>query len=315
MDRQKAMEKMRAFQLSNPYAYCLKWVQAAVAARATHFTCHSDPQKVRVRIFGAGLNPERLPVLPSLMLDGQANAMEKHLASGIQSVIQTKARKLTIASWDGNSGSVVHWEAGRHEQQPWEPQPLPQVLIELTRTARDRWQEWWYAANHHHVGEARGSPRARDREQQLLHERAALAPLKILVEEIQPEFELRATPSPASQLRSLLSLRNPYGFRSAESLPAQRGGFQLHKNSQFNPGYRHRIFVATPNCPPNFSMLYLIREGVLLETATILQGWPGKVFIACADELKTDLSGLRVVYDERWEALREELQTYVMGGE
>jgi hypothetical protein len=75
------------------------------------------------------------------------------------------------------------------------------------------------------------------------------------------------------------------------------------------------LFVATPHIPPEFSTLYLVRDGLMLEPERILPGQPGRVFIACARQLKVDLSGLNIVRDAHWEALVEQLSHWREGPE
>jgi len=316
LDRSRALEKMRQFQLPNPYVYCLKWLQAAVAGGATHFHWNSDPKRVQVHMVGLSLEPELLPALPTLLVDDRAGPCERHLSAGINAVIRTRARELSVASWDGRRGSRAIWKSEQFEQQAWTPEESqPQVFIELLRTGLERWKEWWYAANHHYVGETRGSINARDREQKLLHHAAALAPLRVTIQGLGPDFELRASPSLRSQLLSLTMLRNPYGFRTVSVVPAEEGGFSVDRISRAGQGRPCRLFVATPHIPPEFSTLYLVRDGLMLEPERILPGQPGRVFIACARQLKVDLSGLNIVRDAHWEALVEQLSHWREGPE
>lgn len=42
---------------------------------------------------------------------------------------------------------------------------------------------------------------------------------------------------------------------------------------------------------------------------------PGRVFIACARQLKVDLSGMNIVRDAHWEALVDELSRWREGPE
>ena len=309
LDRSKALEKMRAFQLDNPYAYCLKWLQAAVAGGARSFAWESNPKWVRARIQHMNLNPELLGLLPSLLFDSRGSVAEKHLSAGLNAVIQTKAQSLSVSWSDGLHGVQAVWRSGRFEQATFlPPDPTPQVEVTMVRTPQDRLREWWYAANYHHIGEVRGGRQARDREQQLLHESSGFAPGHVSIQGVLSDFQLRATPTLLSQLRSLLTLRSAYGFRTATMVAAEKDGFYLDRISTIANGRRCRLFLATPHTPPDFTVLYLVRDGVTLEPQHILEGLPGKVVVACAQRLKTDLSGLRIVTDENWEALVEEVR-------
>lgn len=311
LDLSQAMQRMRGFQLENPFEYCLKWLQAAGAGGADHFVWTSDLTSARASIFNLSVEPDRLRSIPYLLFEAGSSPVEKHLSAGLNAVIKTKARRFSIWSFDGTRGNHACWTAGRFKESDWRPEKrraTPQLHLEVQRSRSDWLSEWWYMANTFHVGERRGSRNARDREQQLLHQRGALANPEVSIQGHRPEFFLRPPRNLWTMLQGMNSLSDPIRFRTAKVVPAKTGGFRVDRllgQSQQQPC---RLLIATPSVRMNYSMLQLVREGVILAPEKIFPGRPGKVFLACANELKVDLSGLRAIHDASWEALLAELE-------
>ena len=113
LDLAKATEKIRAFQLADPFHYCLRWLQAAVSGGGNFFAWESSPSGVKLSMGGFHLEPEVIPRLPGLLFDPAASAAQRHLSAGLNSVIRTKARAVHITSgWVRGS-----WRPGGYQQQ------------------------------------------------------------------------------------------------------------------------------------------------------------------------------------------------------
>ncbi len=89
LDREKAREKMRKFQLRDPYHYVLELVQAAhlLGARAMHFAI--DANELKMRFDGALLGAEDLEDIYNAAFSNRVDAKTRalrHLAIGLNAV-------------------------------------------------------------------------------------------------------------------------------------------------------------------------------------------------------------------------------------
>lgn len=323
LDAARAAEKMRNFQLPNPYLYCLKWLQAAVAGGARSFEWDSTSSRICAEIVDWHVPLEQLSRLPTLLFEPGVGRAVRHLAAGLNAVIKTKARSLTVTGWDGRKGLRACWMPGdfRLEEVAGSPAP-PKLSIELQRNTQDRLQEWWYAANTFELGEKRGQAQARDREQQLLHAFGGLAPLQLVIQKHQPEPQLnyQVPPSLLDRLVRMIGLQvgePPYPFRWEEWLPAQGpGGFRPHprfKSEKSEIHDRSRLchrYVAMPVRPRTCAMIYPVLDGVILNPLADLEGKSQLVFMVWAEGLTVDLSGFSVVRDPAWARLVAELDQF-----
>ena len=314
LDLNKATEKIRDFQLENPFQYCLRWLQGAVAGKARAFQWRSNAVSVEVHIDGLTLHSQRIPRLPGLLFENQASPSERHFSAGLNAVIKTKARAVHITS-----GMIKgSWRPGGYTQSELE-RPFQGALIQLERSRGDILSQLWHAANHHHVGSKAGSPTARDQEQTLLHNQGACAPLILDIQNFAPEWDLTYQ-APFSAWRLLTGffeglIQQP--FLSEQWKPLKEGlpGFYPQPRNRPQVGGRKAIppltsiYVARPRHPHQHSLLYPIKDGVMLPTLEILKGRPGAVFMADVSLLNSDLTGLRLVQDEAFRALVQELET------
>ena len=314
LDIAKATEKIRAFQLADPFHYCLRWLQAAVSGGGSFFGWESNPSGVKLRILGFQLEAQVIPRLPGLLFDSAASPAQRHLSAGLNAVIRTKARAVHITS----GGARGSWRPGGYQHQLL-GKPVQGIKIELERTRGDTLGELWYAANHHFVGAKPGTANYRDREQRLLHARGACAPLQIEVQGFSPEWQPLYQP-PKGALDHLLSLvlypiLPSHPFKVEKWLlhnQADQGFLPPQKcwaeNTRKSPPTRCRIYYAHPKAPHQHSFLYAIRDGVMLPVQEILKGQSGSVFLADVNHLNTDLSGLQLIQDEAYRSLLEELR-------
>ncbi len=312
LDVHKAAAKIRSFQLADPFQYCLRWLQGAVTGQARLFQWKSNPLAVDCHIDGCTLPPHRIHRLPGLLFEEGASAAERHFSAGLNAVIQTKARAVHITS----QNIKATWRPGGYKQEELK-KPFPGIHIELERSPRDILSQFWHAANHHHVGSRAGSRTARDHEQTLLHQQGACAPLILDIQSYSPDWTLTYE-EPFSAWRaftSLLNLPQP-PFRSEDWRTPEKGqtGFYPRSRNQAQMGDKQlspplcRVYIAYPRHPHLYSLLYPIKDGVMLPRLEILQGRYGAVFLADVSHLHTDLTGLRLVQDEAFTQLVEELQ-------
>lgn len=219
LDVVKAAEKIRSFQLADPFQYCLRWSQAAVTGNARLFQWKSNPLAVDCHIDGSTLATDRIHRLPGLLFEASASAAERHFSAGLNAVIQTKARAVHITS----QSTRATWRPGGYKQVELQ-KPFHGIHIELERSPRDILSQLWHAANHHHVGTRAGSRTARDPEQTLLHQQGACAPLILDIQSYAPDWTLTYE-EPFSAWRAFTSLlRVPQSpFRSEDWRPPENG--------------------------------------------------------------------------------------------
>ena len=316
VDLSRAAEKMRSFQLPNPHFYCLKWLQAAVLAQAARFIWRSDRSQVSVNIPGMALPLERLSALPSLLFESGVTAAERHMAAGLNGVIQTKARSLTLSSWDGQQGRRVVWSSGRCQVTSYDlpGEPATTSLL-LERTPADKWAEFWYAANHHWVGHSLGKPNARDREQKILHQRGAYADLRLDIQGYPPDYDLLYYEPPSLLARANRLLGTPL---TPAHMPFVRelwypssnttGFMPLSRAKSYHAqvpqrGERCHTYLGIPNKPHPYSELHIVRDGILLDPLKIFPDRRGAVFVCCGSTLNTDLTGLQIIQDQAFQEL------------
>ena len=180
--------------------------------------------------------------------------------------------------------------------------------------------ELWYAANHHWVGAKPGTANYRDREQRLLHAQGVCAPLRVEIQGYSPEWQPLYQP-PKHILEHLVAFVGgqvpppEYPFKLENWLLHQQTfqGFRppqrlWAEHSPNSPPKRCRLYYAHPKRPHQHSFLYPIRDGVMLPVQEVLKGRPGCLFLADVNHLNTDLSGLKIIEDDAYRGLLEELQ-------
>jgi hypothetical protein len=107
LDREKAREKMRVFQLPDPRRYVLELVQAAVCKGATGIRFDVDADDLRMRFDGA---PFTIPELDDLYAalfrrgDGAADEALRELALGLNAAMALHPRWVRVQSGDGDRG-------------------------------------------------------------------------------------------------------------------------------------------------------------------------------------------------------------------
>ena len=273
VDTRTALEKLSKFQLASPHQYCLRWLQAAVAGGARTFNWHSSPSQVSAEMEGFLLDPDQLGHLPTLLLEPQAGRAEQHLSAGLNAVLKTGAKCITLRS--GNHQAV--WKPGSFHIE-FKEIGLHGTKIEMVRFAG--FQDFWKSF--------RGDL---DPEWAMLHHQGACTPLNMGIQGLPPD---RVIP----ELMSLYEAR-----------PASERCFAAEDGS---PGFRVPPFNRSKNYPrrckiyvvrrPGPSKLFPVKDGVLLQ-ARWLAGHTGQVVLADVSHLATDQTGLGLVEDEAYQLL------------
>ncbi|MDY0001751.1 MAG: hypothetical protein RBU30_10680 [Polyangia bacterium] len=119
LDRAAAREKLRQFQLEDPWTYVLLWVQAAVLKRATSITIAVDRDRLDLcfdgepftlsdfdQLYGAPLGPRHT---------AGARALAE-LAQGLQGAMAIEPREVEIASGDGARAARLQARPGQDDR-------------------------------------------------------------------------------------------------------------------------------------------------------------------------------------------------------
>ena len=279
MEAASALEKLRKFQLADPFQYCLRWLQAAVAGGAISFNWQSSRTQVTVEMEGFVLDPERISQLPRLLLDPNAPRAEQHLSAGLNAAIRTEMSTVRLRS--GNT--VVTWTPAGFQSE-YKEMGLQGTKLELNRGSG---HNFW-----HILG------RSRDREQKYLHSQAACAPLSLGIQGSAPERRL-----PRGE---------ELGGNHEHWEPACSGGFRPPHCSR-GRRYPDRCALYCSDLDPRrpHSLLFPIRDGVLLPVEEIHPGKQGKLFLVDVSLLKTDLTGLQLVHDQAYQEMVAGLLHYL----
>jgi len=113
LDRGKAREKMRKFQLADPRAYVLELVQAAALKGATKIRFDIDSRDMRMQFDGRPFTDEDFDDIYGAAftrrLDHDVLA-RKQLALGVNSAMALRPSQITVESGDGQAGARLQLE-------------------------------------------------------------------------------------------------------------------------------------------------------------------------------------------------------------
>lgn len=119
LDRDKAREKMRQFQLDDPHRYVLLLAQAAGAKGAQTLVFDIDTDDMRLRFDGAPFNRVDLDELyASLFANRHDGAMlaRQELALALNAAMALQPRYITLESGDGARGVRLHMRPGQDDR-------------------------------------------------------------------------------------------------------------------------------------------------------------------------------------------------------
>jgi len=119
LDREKAREKMRQFQLAEPHRYVLELVQAAVCKGATRIRFDIDADDMRMQFDGQPFSLQDLEHLYSSLFARQntpENDARRQLALGVNAAMALNPRYLRVTSKDGKHGVQLEARAGHDDE-------------------------------------------------------------------------------------------------------------------------------------------------------------------------------------------------------
>ncbi len=126
LDRERAREKLRQFQLADPHRWVVLVVQAVVARGATAIMIEIDADDVHIRADGAPLTKEDFDELYSSMwATGEHRPGLRELALATNAVMALNPRYLRVDSGDGRQGMRLELRVGAADRI--EPVATPPV--------------------------------------------------------------------------------------------------------------------------------------------------------------------------------------------
>ncbi len=136
LDAEHAREKMRQFQLSDPFQYVLHLVRCASIAGATRIDFQIDADEVELR-FDAGLEPDRLVDLWNVGLAEPQSAVGA-LAAALGTAMGLGMAEIRVASW--TSGRLVRLEIRDGDEVSDIAEGDPPAGVETTVYLRERFR-------------------------------------------------------------------------------------------------------------------------------------------------------------------------------
>jgi hypothetical protein len=121
IDREKARDKLRHFQLADPCAWLLEAMRAAVVQGATRIEIEADSDDVHVRFDGRPFQEADLAEIHAALLARRAPAGRQHLSAALNGAMALEPRFLRVESL-GSPESLV-----RLEMRPGKPDTLEQM--------------------------------------------------------------------------------------------------------------------------------------------------------------------------------------------
>ena len=301
-----AKKKLSQFLLASREEYLLKLVQAGVAAGAESMEMRSSGSRVAFTMWGVAFPATDLKHLLDHLLQPSAGPQQRalgHLAIAINSAVDTRATGISLATWDGQSGQKIGWNAAGRSQQSWRPlrKNLPLVYLEVHRTPLESFGQFMHLIGQRDIlSMLVGSSAGLDLDCLLVMERAIWCPVPLALNG-------RWLPKPN------LPRRAECGAPSWQPRTPQDPGIRQFKpdsvtwpwtRSYLAPG--RAVYTRTGD-----QQLMWIYDGVLVRTE--LLRWPLGWGVSSAYGCSTDLTGLSLVEDEVLQQKHQEILDHAAG--
>ena len=328
----KAKEKLKEYQLSNPYFFILKLVQSAVLAGASEVKVECLPHQVSLEHDGAPPKREQLKELLNYLFL-QEEELEtgrrslKRLASGVNTAVATHAKQLFVRCFEDGSAYQQSWSSQGIEFEELGESDKVGVYFALRRKASD------VASSLRHVGDtrlvdlAKGNRNTVQKEEAALWDRCIYAPITVRVNGEKINRDGFGTPkypgyNPGSNgkvpLLEWLKNRDAYLNRdchkryhliqayhaappeSTTGLPApsKAHSFQFSPKPPHQPGKLCSFMIGLESGLSLPNRVNFIKEGVLIQQLSPKLPAQGVEALVSADGLRTDLSGFRLLEGE-----------------
>ena len=285
LDPLQALEKLRRYQLENPNAYLLKWVQAGVARGASCLRVQVSAGQVSVTYEGIGFRGSELANLFPSLLGSEVDPAVKALAIGVNSALASGPHRIVLESWDGERGFEHSWRKSGPLQRPFHSKSGPFSRLRLERKLAQTGRNWWSALAMPLEG-LFGKQASLGPEAALLSDSHCLVPAPLYLNGAL----CRRPFGPNHRLEVYYA--NPQGSLRcpAETDAAQLQGYQA--------GQPVDCVIALTADPQQPGRLWMVESGVILGSHNL----PGRgaTVLACARNFDKDLSDFKVVQNQRF---------------
>ncbi len=292
IDLVQAREKLKKFQLLDPYHYVLPLVSAAVLGGGSRMLCRVEPARFSMEFDGLAFTPEELEGMFSALLIsstvlGRRRVAE--LAVGINAALALSPREIKLDSHDGERRVLALFTARKQKVEVSDPPESTQPWTTITvqhAPMRALWRKT-----------QRDAP-----EVQALHARCRLAHL---------ELSINDTPLPRT-----------IGWETSRCLVASylkagepRAGCEITlgklRSRLSRLGDTRGPYAAVVSLGGDAAQeVVFVHHGLLFRRPDLSLG-PGARAVVWAPELKRDLSQSGVIEDETFHLLLEQLQLEV----
>ena len=277
LDRDKAREKMRQFQLADPLRYVLELVQAAVLKGATKICFDIDADDMRMRFDGEPFTEADFDHVYGSLLSGSDNVKteaRRELALGLNAAMALNPSFIRVESGHGEGGAYLEMRPERDDEYG----PLEVAPGETRIHVRQRFRPGLLVQFFKNIA-------GKLPEERLLKERCCFAPLEIDLEGTRLDGELEISASPATV--------------QVETKAIPRGVMGLFQPLRQGEGRASEL--------PE-SHVHILKNGVLITTHTSEDLLPGVIAIVEGRALRKDVSQADIVRDARFEELIDSLR-------
>lgn len=338
LDISQAAPKLAKFQLSDPFQYVLKLVQAAVSGQAERFELRSGSTEVQCTMHGVAFEPHQLANLLYYLIQDDQTRVDpalKHLAMGVNAAVGTRAWEIVLRSFNGERGCEVRWTRECNRLSEWKPKDrLRQTHFSMQRVSGDVLSELYQkVASRDFMGMFTGDRQSMDREQALTYDACAFSPIPVVLNgQSIPGYDLGA-PAYAPGIRAWL--RRLWTGRSEpdpkhhllecyqSSAPGHVGlGPPNRSHAPVRLGWEGDVsYDRILALPYGFAALkhtrvIPVQDGVMLPQLRFSWQGPSGIYYLSAAEFPKDLTSLQLICNERLEQQLDVLaQEFLLGCE
>lgn len=288
LDLVQAREKLKRFQLLDPYHYVLPLVSAVVLGGGRTLRCRVGPAFFSMEFDGAAFSPEELEGMFSALLISSSVVGRRRIAElavGINAALALSPREIKLDSWDHQ----------RRVQALFTPRKQKVEVGEAPGTAP------WTTISVQHAGiRALWRKTQRDApEVQALHNRCRLAPLELTINDKLLPRVVGWEKQPCL-VASYLKAGEP---RPGCGITLGKLKARVTRTSETRGPYSAVVSLGSDASEE----VVFVHHGLAFRRPDLSLG-PGTRAVVWAPELKRDLSQTNIIEDETFEIMLEQLR-------
>lgn len=343
LDPKKAIEKLATFQLPSSYHWILKIVQGLHLSGAGRIDIKGGVHSVAVNsdTVPAGFTSID-DLLGHLLVDANhSDPCLRHLAAGLQGCLKTRPRQIQIALVQDGERRDYDLAAGGWRdrgRRSTETQGTVFQLV-LNRSVEERLSSGWFALNTDIFDLFFRRPGSYDRENLVVHDFCQFSTCDVCLDGKSvsdrrfgharyPGYDISRDPDPGKSKVSLMtsmfsqedlvaSAAVPKHHLVERLVPARSAaGFRVSEENHATVSNRselargrglERAYAIRMQLDPK-ARIYFIEDGVVIDSVDQSLNCPGLVALIDARDLGKDLSTLKVLKNDRFAQLLEEIR-------